>query len=88
MSLLAKIFSKNKKLQVDFCERNLDRFLTAEQYPMYEAFFKQKNIVYKEYKCQSKCEQCEQSPYAIVNGEFIQADDSTALLRKLKQLQS
>jgi uncharacterized protein YuzB (UPF0349 family) len=87
MSLLAKLFSKERKLQIDFCEKNLDRFVTADYFPEYEAFFNQKNITYKEYKCQSRCEECKLSPYAMVNGEFVAADDAGKLLVKLKQLQ-
>jgi uncharacterized protein YuzB (UPF0349 family) len=87
MNLLAKLFSKERKLKIDFCEKNLDRFITAEYFPEYEAFFNQKNITYKEYQCQSKCKECKLSPYAIVNGEFIAADDTGMLLEKLKQLQ-
>ncbi|MEH6995231.1 DUF1450 domain-containing protein [Neobacillus drentensis] len=42
---------------------------------------------YKEYHCQSRCEECKISPYAIVNGEFIAAEDSAQLLEKLKHLE-
>ncbi len=87
MSLFAKLFAKEKKIQIDFCEKNLDRFITAEYFPEYEAFFNQKNVTYKEYHCQSKCKECKMSPYAIVNGEFIASDDAAELLDKLKQLQ-
>jgi len=87
MGLLAKFFSKDRKLQIDFCEKNLDRFVTAEHFPEYEAFFNQRNIEYKEYQCQSKCKECKLSPYAIVNGEFIAAEDAGKLLDRLKQLQ-
>jgi uncharacterized protein YuzB (UPF0349 family) len=88
MGLLAKLFSKQRKLQIDFCEKNLDRFVSEEHFPEYEAFFNQKNIVYKEYHCQSKCKECKMAPYAIVNGEFITADDAGKLLDQLKQLQN
>lgn len=87
MSFLAKLFTKDKKLQIDFCEKNLDRFLKEEHFTEYEAFLNQKNVTYKEYQCQSKCEECKLSPYAIVNGEFIDANDVPELLDKLKQRQ-
>lgn len=84
MKLLTKLFSKEKKVTVEFCEKNLDRFLTEETFPNYNAFFQQKNVQYKEYECQSRCKECKQSPYAIVNGEFVSADNSDELLAKLK----
>lgn len=84
MKLLTKLFSKEKKVTVEFCEKNLDRFLTEETFPKYNAFFQQKNVQYKEYECQSRCKECKQSPYALVNGEFVSADNSDELLVKLK----
>lgn len=88
MKLLNKLFSKEKKLTVEFCEKNLDRFLTEENFSNYNTFFNQKNVTYKEYQCQSKCKECRLSPYAIVNGEFVKAENSDELLEKLKSLQT
>lgn len=85
MKLLNKLFSKEKKLTIEFCEKNLDRFLTEENMPNYNKFLGQKNIQYKEYECQSRCKECKNSPYALVNGEFIAAEDSKKLLEKLKK---
>lgn len=87
MGLLTKLFGKEKKLHIDFCEKNLDRFLTADLFSAYEAFFQQKNIIYKEYQCQSKCEECKLTPYAIVNGEMVKAENSEALLTEIKSIQ-
>ena len=87
MSFLAKLFTKNKKLQIDFCEKNLDSFLKEEHFSDFQIFLNQKNITYKEYQCQSKCKECKSSPYAIVNGEFVVANDVPELLDKLKQRQ-
>jgi uncharacterized protein YuzB (UPF0349 family) len=87
LNFITKLFAKETKLKIDFCEKNLDRFLPEELQNDYSAFFGKKNIEYKEYKCQSRCEECEISPYAIVNGEFIAADDTAQLLEKLKQMQ-
>lgn len=84
MKLLNKLFSKDKKLTVEFCEKNLDRFLTEENFSNYNAFFNQKNINYKEYECQSRCKECKQAPYALVNGEFVTADHSDELLELIK----
>lgn len=85
VKLLNKLFSKNKKLTVEFCEKNLDRFLTEENFPKYNTFFNEKNVEYKEYECQSRCKECKQAPYAIVNGEFVTAENSEQLLEKLKK---
>ena len=85
MGFLTKLFAKEKKLQVEFCEKNLDRFLKKEHFADYQNFLNQKKVNYKEYECQSHCEKCKQSPYAIVNGDFIAADDMNQLLDKLKQ---
>lgn len=87
MKRLNQLFSKKKKLTVEFCEKNLDRFLTEENFLKYHSFFNEKNVVYKEYECQSRCKECKQSPYAIVNGEFVAADSSEELLEKLKGYQ-
>lgn len=85
MNFLTKIFSKNKKIKIDFCEKNLDRFLTDESASHYRSFFSEKHIAYKEYECQSKCKECAKSPYALVDSEFISAENSDQLLEKLKQ---
>ncbi|MFS0634449.1 DUF1450 domain-containing protein [Mesobacillus foraminis] len=87
MKLITKIFSKPKTIRVDFCEKNLDRFLSEEHASDYHSFLSKKNVQYKEYSCQSKCKECQQSPYAIVNGEFITAESSHELLEKLKEHQ-
>jgi uncharacterized protein YuzB (UPF0349 family) len=87
MNFITKLFTKEKELKIDFCEKNLDRFLTEDLQTDYNTFLSKKNIEYKEYHCQSRCEECKKSPYAIVNGEFIAAEDSGHLLKKLKYLQ-
>ncbi|OLS39983.1 hypothetical protein BTR25_12160 [Bacillus sp. MRMR6] len=87
MKSITKFFSRNKTTKIDVCEKNLDRFLTDELASDYSAFLNKKNIQFKEYDCQSKCKECQQSPYAIVNGKFIAAETSGALLEKLKNLE-
>lgn len=86
MKLLGKLFSKEKKLTIEFCEKNLDRFLTEETMSDYNRFLGQKRIQYKEYECQSRCKECKEAPYALVDGEFITAENSKLLLEKLKSL--
>lgn len=85
MKLINKLFSKEKKITVEFCERNLDQFLTEENHSNYSSFLNQKNVVYKEYECQSKCKECKIAPYAMVNGEFVTAENPNALLEKIKK---
>ncbi|MBT2688795.1 DUF1450 domain-containing protein [Bacillus sp. ISL-47] len=85
MKLINKLFSKQKPVKVEFCKRNLDEFLKEENFSDYNAFLNQKNIIYKEYECQSKCKECKQSPYAVVDGDFIAAENSGELLVKLKE---
>lgn len=87
MNFITKLLKKEKKLTIDFCEKNLDRFLTEDLQNEYNTFLSKKNIEYKEYHCQSRCEECKISPYAIVNGEFMAARDSSELLKRLKDLQ-
>lgn len=86
MKLLNKLLSKQKKHTVEFCEKNLDRFLTDENFANYDRFLNSTNIQYKEYECQSRCKECKKSPYAMVNGEFITADDSQELLEAMKRI--
>jgi uncharacterized protein YuzB (UPF0349 family) len=87
VKFIAKFFSKNKITKIEFCEKNLDQFLTDELSSDYSAFLNKKNIQFNEYECQSKCKECRQSPYAIVNGKLIAADTSGDLLKKLKQIE-
>jgi uncharacterized protein YuzB (UPF0349 family) len=87
INFITKLFAKETKLKIDFCEKNLDRFLPEGLQNEYSVFLGKKNIEFKEYKCQSRCEDCKISPYAIVNGEFIAAEDSAQLLEKLKLLE-
>ena len=84
MNFITKLFSKEKKLKIDFCEKNLDRFLSEDLQDEYSAFLSKKNIEYKEYHCQSRCEECKKSPYAIVNGEFIVADDFSTIIKEIQ----
>lgn len=86
MKLLTKFFSKDKKMKIDFCEKNLDRFVTNDLFSQYQSLLNKRNIIYKEYECQNKCKECKKSPYAIVDGNFIDAESSEELLDKLKQL--
>lgn len=79
--------TSKKKLNIEFCEKNLDRFLTEQDFPLYESFLKESHITYKEYDCQSHCKTCKKQAYAIVNGDLITASSSKELLEQLKEEQ-
>ncbi|CAM3768164.1 DUF1450 domain-containing protein [Cytobacillus oceanisediminis] len=85
MKLINKLFSKQKQVTVEFCQRNLDAFLKEEDFSEYKRFLNLENINYKEYECQSKCKECKHSPYAVMDGDFIAAENSGELLAKLKE---
>jgi uncharacterized protein YuzB (UPF0349 family) len=86
VKFINQLFSKRKNVTIEFCEKNLDRFLTEENMADYHQFLSEKNVTYKEYECQSRCKECKMSPYALVDGEFTAADDSMILLKKMKKL--
>ncbi|MBN6886958.1 uncharacterized protein YuzB (UPF0349 family) [Cytobacillus horneckiae] len=86
MSLLKKLFSKEKQLMIEFCEKNLDRFYSENDFSEFGPFLNSKGVQYKQYECQSKCKDCKKAPYALVNGEFIQADSPAELLEKVKEI--
>lgn len=82
--LLKKIFKKDKKVEVEFCQNNLDRFLDKESLSLFQTFINKEHVSMKEYTCLSHCELCTLKPYAKVNGEIISADNSKELLNKLQ----
>ena len=86
--LMKRLFSKmaKKKQKVEFCQKNLYRFLKEEDVPYYEEFFKNPIISYNEYLCQSKCEICTKHPYAMVNGRIIIANSTQELLDKMREI--
>jgi uncharacterized protein YuzB (UPF0349 family) len=83
MSLIKKLFPKQKKVKIEFCQRNLEQFLKEENYAAYNEFLSRKKVIYKEFECQSRCKECRMSPYAVVNGEFVEAEDSAELMKKM-----
>ncbi|EWG11263.1 DUF1450 domain-containing protein [Cytobacillus firmus] len=85
MKLINNLFSKHKTYSIEFCQRNLDEFLKEESLAEFNQFLSRKNINYKEYECQSKCKECRLSPYAVVDGKLIAAENSDELLIKLKE---
>jgi uncharacterized protein YuzB (UPF0349 family) len=85
MNVIQKLFSKQKKVKIEFCQRNLEQFLKEENYSEYNEFLSRKNVDYKEFECQSRCKECRLSPYAMVDGEFVIANNSGELLKKMAQ---
>ncbi|WP_102262417.1 DUF1450 domain-containing protein [Mesobacillus jeotgali] len=85
MNMFQKLFSKQKKAKIEFCQRNLEQFLQEENYPDYNEFLSRKNVEYKEFECQSRCKECRMSPYAMVNGDFVTSENSDALLKKMAE---
>ena len=77
---------KRKKLTIEFCENNLDRFLQEEDLPLFKEFLNQPHVTYKEYDCQSHCKLCKKNAYAIVNGELVSDNSSKELLNRLKEM--
>lgn len=71
-------------MKLEFCQNNLDLFLDEESFSLFKAFFEEKNIFMKEYQCLNKCELCKQKPYVKTNKRLIDAENSEALLSKLK----
>ncbi|MBB6444997.1 DUF1450 domain-containing protein [Bacillus benzoevorans] len=83
IKLLQKL-GRRKKVKLQFCRNNLDRFLDGPSFSQYEIFFQEEQINMKEYKCLSHCELCADKPYAILNGEIIEADTALELLELIK----
>nr|WP_163103441.1 DUF1450 domain-containing protein [Peribacillus alkalitolerans] len=84
MFIIKNLLTRKKKIQIDFCETNLDRYLTKNNFLEFQSFLNQKHVQYNEYACQSRCKECQKSPYAIVDGKILVAESSTELLEKLK----
>ncbi|WP_349728776.1 DUF1450 domain-containing protein [Peribacillus frigoritolerans] len=82
-NLLSKVFSKKAKIQIEFCQNNLDRFLNEKTVADYGKFLANPMIQYKEYECLSECKLCKKTPYAKVNGHVMNGEDSQDLLNKL-----
>ena len=80
---LKKVFTKNKKMKIQFCQNNLDRFFDNESLRLFEGYVKEHNVSTKEYECLSECELCKKKPYVKVNGEIISAENTKELLRRL-----
>ena len=50
----------------------------------FSEFLQHPQIQYKEYECLSKCASCQKSAYAMVNGQYIEANHMNDLLQQLK----
>ncbi|WP_342769263.1 DUF1450 domain-containing protein [Peribacillus asahii] len=79
------IFSSKKKIHIEFCQNNLDRYLNEETALDFSHFLRQSHIRYKEYECISNCSTCRKAAYAIVDGQVIEANHMDELLQLLKE---
>ena len=78
-----KLFSTKKRTQIAFCQKNLDRHLNEKTTLAFNEILQHPQIQYKEYECLSKCSSCQKSAYAIVNGQYIEANHMNDLLQHL-----
>lgn len=86
-SFITKMFSKKKKVTIECCQNNLDRFLNEETFLLFQKFLTQPSVEFKEYECLSHCKLCKNSPYAQVDGELIIGESPEELVKKLKKLE-
>ncbi|WP_409302592.1 DUF1450 domain-containing protein [Peribacillus sp. SCS-155] len=84
MKSLLQIFSKKKKISIEFCQNNLDRFLDPSSFQEFQSFLGDTTLQYKEYTCMSECKLCKKSPYAKADGDLVTAETPAELLKKLK----
>ena len=85
-SLFQKLLPSKKKIQIAFCQKNLDHHLDQEMTLAlaFSEFLQHPQIEYKEYECLNKCTACQQSPYALINGHCIEAIHMNDLLQRIK----
>ncbi len=86
MHMVFSLFRKKKEAQplknrVEFCITNLS--LGAAD--AYDVLMERDDIDIEESGCTSHCEICEQSIFAIVNGEIVTADDAEALVQAIDE---
>lgn len=83
-SLFSKLFPPKQKIQITFCQKNLDLHLDQELTIAFSEFLQNNQIQYKEYECLNHCATCRTSAYATVNGQYIEAENMTHLLLRLQ----
>ncbi|RFU70059.1 DUF1450 domain-containing protein [Peribacillus saganii] len=83
-SLLSSIFSKKKKLSIEFCQNNLDRFLDKDTQSSLGHLLRENAIQYKEFECLSHCKECKKSPYVKLNDEMITANTMDNLIKEIE----
>ncbi|WP_198512614.1 DUF1450 domain-containing protein [Bacillus sp. mrc49] len=84
-TFLSKMFTKKEKIQIEFCQNNLDRFTNEQTIAEYGKFLANPRIQYKEYECLSECKLCKETSYAKVNGQIMRGKDSHDLLDQLQE---
>ncbi len=85
-TFLSKMFITKDKIQIEFCQNNLDRFLTEQTIAEYGKLLATPRIQHKEYECLSECKLCKETAYAKVNGRIMRGKDSLDLLHQLQEV--
>ncbi|MGW6251880.1 DUF1450 domain-containing protein [Peribacillus butanolivorans] len=80
------MFTKKEKIQIEFCQNNLDRFLNEQTLAEFGKFLRNPRIQYKEYECLSECKLCNKAPYAKVNGQIMSGENTQDLLNQLQNI--
>lgn len=86
MSLLTKFFPKKKSIEIEFCQKNLDRFLEESLIKQFQEILNTPKVQYKEFECLSHCNLCKKKPYAIVNGDIVSCDRIEDLISQIAQM--
>lgn len=68
---------------IEICQTNKANWTKSLRERM-ERDFESSGVEMLEYDCLGNCEQCSASPFVIVEGEFVTADCSEALLEEIK----
>lgn len=76
---------KNKLVKLQFCTNNIDRYYNDDHLDELEAFIEDYNIQVREMDCLSYCDECECSPYVLINNKFVEAKNPQDLINKIKE---
>lgn len=82
--MLKKFFKKSKsavlKNQIELCVSN--RIYDSEEI---DQLLTRSDVDITEVGCNSRCETCDVAFYALVNGEMIQADSASLLVKRIDE---
>jgi uncharacterized protein YuzB (UPF0349 family) len=68
--------SRNKQVNVDFCESNVE----FHSRPLFERLRERPDLLVREWGCLGNCEQCDLGPYAFVGDQFVSAPSVDAMV--------